>query len=159
MARFSRVIPPGGEGWISLSVNTRNYSGRTTKSATVYSNDPENSTIRLIIRATIKLLIDLSKKTVYLRGNEGEEISATITVKTKEPEPLNLEFNDFTLSDKVRFGIEEIEEGKTFNLHFSIIPGLVGRHKGVLSLRTNYPQKPSISIPVLVQVNRKRELP
>ena len=155
MARFSRVIPPGGEGWISLNINTRNYSGSITKSARVNSSDPENSTIRLIIKATIKVLIDLSKNSVYLKGNEGDNISTTITIKTNEPKPLKLELDSFNLSDKVHFKTEETEQGKIFKLHFSSTPGLVGRHKGVLNLRTNYPEKPIISIPVFVIIKKR----
>ena len=134
MARFSRVIPPGGEGWIELNVNTKNYRGSITKSATVHCNDPENSTIRLIIKANIKVLIYLSKNNVYLRGNEGDTISTTITVRAEKAEPLKIELKNFTLSDKVQFRIEEIEKGKTFKLFFTGKTGLVGRYKGVLNL-------------------------
>jgi hypothetical protein len=157
VARFSRVIPPGGEGWITLNVNTTNYSGSITKSANVLSNDPGNPTVRLIIKANIKVLIDLSKNSVYLRGNEGDKISTTITIKTNEPKPLKLELNSFNLSDKVYFKTEEIEQGKTFELHFSAIPSLVGRYKGILNLKTNYPEKPMISLPVSVLIKKKTE--
>lgn len=156
MARFSRVIPPGGEGWINLNVNTRNYSGNITKGATVYCNDPEMPTVRLIIKAKIKVLIHLSSQNVILRGYDGEQVQTTITLRTDEPEPLKIEINDFTLSDKVQLRIEEIEKGKMFRLHFTVLSGLIGRHKGVLNLKTNYAEKPVIPVPVAVDIKRKK---
>jgi ribosomal protein L21E len=155
VARFSRVIPPGGEGWIELNVNTKNYRGNITKSATVHCNDPENSTVRLIIKANIKVLIYISKRNVYLRGNEGDTISTIVTVRAEKAEPLKLELKNFNLSDKVQLRIEEVDKGKMFKLIFTGKTGLVGRHKGVLNLTTNYPEKPEISLPVAISIKKR----
>jgi hypothetical protein len=41
-ARFDRDIPPGGEGTITITLDTKGCRGVNKKSALVYSNDPRN---------------------------------------------------------------------------------------------------------------------
>ncbi|MBW2182348.1 MAG: DUF1573 domain-containing protein, partial [Deltaproteobacteria bacterium] len=47
MASFDKVIPPGQEGKVTLSVKTKNMSGKFAKSATIKSNDPKNPKLRI----------------------------------------------------------------------------------------------------------------
>ena len=49
MAHFDRAIPPGGEGKITLTVDLRGYNGPVRKDATVTSNDPEKSSLKLTV--------------------------------------------------------------------------------------------------------------
>ena len=39
MASFDKAIPPGGEGKITLSVDTRGYQGKIHKTARIFTND------------------------------------------------------------------------------------------------------------------------
>ena len=94
-------------------------------------------------------------KRVYLEGYVGKQVTKTLFIVAKEVEPLKLELSSFNLSKKVHFSIEEIEEGKKFRLKFTTLPGLVGKHRGVLKLKTNYSQKPLISIPVYARLKNK----
>ncbi len=47
---FDRVIPPGGEGRISLRLNPKGCHGDTKKSALVLTNDPKNSYFTLAVQ-------------------------------------------------------------------------------------------------------------
>jgi len=49
VARYDRVIPPGGEGTITLSVNARSCSGGAKKSALVTCNDPQTPNFSLVL--------------------------------------------------------------------------------------------------------------
>lgn len=54
-SEFDKLIAPGKEGKISLSIaNTDHYSGEVSKSATVTTNDPTRPTFTLILRAYFK---------------------------------------------------------------------------------------------------------
>jgi hypothetical protein len=49
------VIPPGGEGNITLTFNTNGYAGKTmTKTTLVKTNDPENPDLTLVISGQVK---------------------------------------------------------------------------------------------------------
>jgi len=109
VARFDRTIPPGGEGKITLRVDTTGYQGEIRQSAKVYTNDPSKNFEVLRIKAFVKAVIHLSPKYVYLR-------------------------------------IEEVEVGREFRIHFTSLPGPAGTYRGFLKLKTNYPERPEITI-------------
>ena len=81
MAYFDRTIPPGGEGKITIKVNTRGYSGRLRKTARVYTNDPWHPSESLKIEAFIKTLINLSPRYVLLQGSRSEKITKTVPLQ------------------------------------------------------------------------------
>lgn len=59
MARYDRVIPPGGEGQIDAVVETDKYQGSIAKGLKVRTNDPVNPVVSLQIKATVRSWIDV----------------------------------------------------------------------------------------------------
>ncbi|MBP7736628.1 MAG: DUF1573 domain-containing protein [Spirochaetes bacterium] len=47
-------MPAGGSGEIEITLKTGNHSGKLTKSVMVYTNDPEQNTIKLMLTAEVK---------------------------------------------------------------------------------------------------------
>lgn len=76
----------------------------------------------------------------------GKKITRTVQIRAEEDKPLKLEQSYFSLSKKVTYRIEEVEAGRMFRIHFTGIPGPAGTYRGVLKLKTNYPEKPEIII-------------
>jgi hypothetical protein len=129
-------------------VNTKNYQGKITKSATVYSNDPAGQIEALRIKAFVRVPIYISTRYVYLQGQAGQTATRSVKIRAQLDKPLKLEPTRFDLSPKVLYRIEELELGKTFLIHFTNLPGSAETYHGFLKLRTNYPEKPEISIRV-----------
>ena len=146
MARFDRTIPPGGEGKITLRINTRGYQGAVSKSARIYTNDPLKNYEIITINAFVKVPIYISNRYIYLTGIADKKISRTIVVKANEKKSLKLEKSSFNLSKTIAYRIQELEPGRVFRIHFTSIPGSVGIYRGALKLKTNYPEKPEIII-------------
>jgi hypothetical protein len=69
---------------------------------------------------------------------------------------LTLEESQFSISEKVTYRIEELEPGRDYRIHFTTIPGMagVGSYRGVLKLKTNYPEKPDVTIWITVQYRK-----
>ena len=105
------------------------------------------------IKAFVKAPIYLSPKFVYLRGPAGQKVSRTVSVRAGEERSLKLEESSFNLGTKVTYTIEEVESGRFFRLRFTTIPGPPGDYRGVLRLKTNYPERPQISIPIMARLN------
>ena len=146
MAFFDRAIPPGGEGKITLSIRTKGYEGAHQWSAKVNTNDPRMKVLTLSIKAFVKALIYLSPRYVNLRGTEGQSITGVVEIRAGLDKPLTLEPGQFNLEDKVKYTIEEIEKGRRFKVHFTNIPGPSQTYRGFLKLKTNYPEKPEVTI-------------
>ena len=146
MAQFDRTIPPGGAGKITLRVETNDRQGKLRKGARVYTNDPLKKLERISIEAYVKTAIRLSAKSVYFNGKIGDIIIKTIDIKGQPDKPLKLESNHFDLENKVTYRIEEIETGRIYRIHFTSVPGPAIKYRGLLKLRTNYSEKPEITI-------------
>ena len=57
MAKYDTAIPPGGEGKITLKVNTKGYDGWISKRARVHTNDPRRRIMKLTLKAFVKVAI------------------------------------------------------------------------------------------------------
>jgi hypothetical protein len=129
-----------------LRVNTKGYQGNITKKARVHTNDPNIEVETLSIKAFVKVPIHLSPRYVHLRGLAGQTIAKTITIRAQKDKPLNIETSHFDLEYEVVYKVEEVEKGRIFRIHFSNIPGPAKSYRGFLKLKTNYPEKPEITI-------------
>ncbi len=148
MASYDRSIPPGGEGKITLKLNTTGYEGKVRKAARVYTNDPKTPQEILVIDALVKTPIMVSDKMVFLQGTTQETITRSIDIKGELSKPLKLEPVDYTLDKKVKFNIEEVTKGKHYRVTFTSIPNVGNYYQGLLKLRTSYPEKPELVIHV-----------
>jgi hypothetical protein len=148
VAYHDRSIPPGGEGKITLRLNTRGYEGKLRKTARVYTNDPKNSQDTIVIEALVKTPITLSDRIVFLQGTTQEAVSRAVDIKGELNKPLKLEPVDYTLDKKVKFNIEEVAKGKHYRVTFTSIPNAGNYYQGLLRLRTSYPERPEVVIHV-----------
>jgi hypothetical protein len=148
VASYDRSIPPGGEGKITLKLNTTGYEGKVRKAARVYTNDPKTPQEILVIDALVKTPIMVSDKMVFLQGTTQETITRSIDIKGELGKPLKLEPVDYTLDKKVKFNIEEVTKGKHYRVTFTSIPNVGIYYQGLLKLRTSYPEKPELVIHV-----------
>jgi len=53
VAEYDEVIPPGGKGRVSLVVETEAFGGGIAKSATVFTNEPGNPRLNLVVKALV----------------------------------------------------------------------------------------------------------
>ena len=111
--------------------------------------------VMLAVKASVKVFIRVSPNRVYLNGYEGQVLTKTLNIIARKEEPLQLEPGGFNLSEKVTYRIETIEPGKIFKVHFRSGPALPGTFMGYLKLKTNYPEKPEIYIPIKAKFKKK----
>ncbi len=156
MAHFDRVIPPGGEGKITLKVNTRGYQGKIIKSARVYTNDPAKRMAVLSLSAVVKVPIYLSPRYVYFYGMEGQKQRRVVDIIAKNNKPLELTPEQYTLGERVSYQLSELQKGRKFRLTFTSESTAPGAFYGYLRLKTNYKEKPEITIPIRGRILAKR---
>jgi hypothetical protein len=157
VADFDKAIPPGGEGKITLKIKTEGYQGTIRKSARVYSNDPARGTVRLNISAFVKTPIHLSPRYVHLYAKDEKSVTKVVEVRAELDKPLKLTPDKFNLADKVTYTLEEVEAGRKFQIQFTSLPGLDKAYRGSLTLKTNYPEKPEITLRIRGSVKRKHQ--
>jgi hypothetical protein len=148
VSRFDRTIPPGGEGKISLQIKTANYQGKISRGAKVYSNDPSGKTETISIGVFVRVSIRVSPRSVNLLGAVGDSITKTVSIRAGLEKPLFIEPVAFDLDNKVKYKLEPVQDGKSYRLVFTSIPGAAKTYQGFLKLKTNYSEKPVITIPI-----------
>ena len=116
------------------------------KSARVYTNDPKNPVTTLVLEGVVKVPIFVSSRYVRLQGVPGARVTGSIDIRAEKEKPLSLEAVGFNLDTKATYRIEEITPGKAFKVSFTNISEANGTYLGFLKLKTNYPEKPEITI-------------
>lgn len=82
VADFDREIPPGGTGKIRAEVDTASFSGPISKAVIVFSNDPVNAQINLVIKADVRSFVEVLPRALILFKNlmSGEQASEKVTL-------------------------------------------------------------------------------
>lgn len=157
MVHFDKAIPPGGEGKIEIKVRTKGYHGTIHKRVRVYTNDPANNIVKLSIKALVEVPIYVSPTRVNFYGTGGQVLTKFVEVRAELNKPLELTLGQFNLAEKVSYTVEEIEKGRKFQIRFTNIPGPVQLYHGFLKLKTNYPEKPEITISITGRFRQKSQ--
>lgn len=162
MASFDRSILPGGEGNITLTINTKGYQGEVRWDTSVSTNDPVMGRFKLWLRADVQVAIHVMPRYVSIFTPKETQMTRVVEIKAGLETPLTLEPLFFDLDGKVSYEIQEIHRGKVFHIVFTNDPGLEGSIQGLLALKTNYPESPEVRIPVRVRITgpqQQRGLP
>lgn len=99
-----------------------------------------------MIKASIKPSITLAPTRISLKGKAGETKSQVLTISAELDEPLKIKPRASNLDGKVSYTIEEVEEGKRYQITFQNNPEIKGNFDGYLRLITNYKEKPKIDV-------------
>jgi hypothetical protein len=146
VARFDRAIPPGGEGEILLSLNTKGYQGTMQKYAVAYTNDRKNPQVQLTVRAQVKVPISIRPRGVMLEGFVDDTVQKLVTIEGHLDRPLTLEPKELSLPKKVAYELKAVKKGRIYHVILRNISRKEDRYSGFLRLKTNYPEKPEINV-------------
>ena len=143
---FDPLIPPNKQGKITVKVDTKGFEGRQRWGVKVLTNDPKWKEAVLDIRANIKPILTLSAKSVQFTGRNDVSITRDIEIGAGIDRTLIITPQLFTLPGKVTWSIQEIQKGKRFRIKLKSVPGSSEDYRGFLTLQTNFPEKPEITI-------------
>jgi hypothetical protein len=149
VAQFDRAIPPGGAGSITLKLKTKGYQGTVLKAARVRTNDPNNQELMLRIKGSVKVAVFVSNRYIYFFGAPDQSITRVAEVRAERKKPLELTPQEFTLEGKVTYDIKEVEKGRKYTVQFTNIPVPDQHYRGILKLKTKYPEKPEITFTIV----------
>ncbi|MBW2408638.1 MAG: hypothetical protein JRF72_02495 [Deltaproteobacteria bacterium] len=156
MTRYDRVIPPGGTGKITLSVDTSRVIGEFQKRAVVWSNDSERRSIALYLKGVVTPLISLEPGGyVGLWGVRGQVPAESIEIINNHSEPVKITGVENELPQNVRWNLEELKAGFTYRLEVEDISTKAGEYTGHLIVRTDHPRKPKFVVIVNGYITEK----
>jgi hypothetical protein len=159
VARFDRVIPPGGTGIIILTVDTERIRGEFEKKATIWSNDPDRKSIVVELIGEVRPYVSLEPGGyVSLWGVQGGVPTAHVDIVNNSKQVLEIKSirPDEVLKDRIRWRLKTVKLGFTYRLEIDAVAGESGEYTGHLVIQTNLPQKPELSVIVSGHITPKR---
>lgn len=157
---YSRIVEPGQTGRIPVEVATGKHNGRMTKTINIETNcDSDKKTVTLTIQGDVWQVIQIEPPSAAFNQLE-QQAEAEKVIKIQSNVDAPLELIDLASSNKT-FGVTLNEKvpGKVYELVVKAIPPFSpGSNSGRITLKTNYPEYPTIELtayafsPELVEV-------
>ena len=154
VVHFDSLIPPKGEGRITVKIDTRGFDGPERWVVKVFSNDPKWKEAVLDLRANIRPIITLAGSPVFFTGKKNDPATGEVEIRTDLDKPLILTPERFTLSGKVTYSISEVEKGKRYRVTFQNVGDKRENYRGFLKLKTNFAEKPDIILWIIGRFDR-----
>lgn len=161
---YSRVIPPGQEGQISLALNTASYQGALTKTAEVFTNDPARPQFTLLISMVIvtpeglpngKRIGSVIVTPVDRWSSQiptGFPVSGLFSIFHDNPQPLKITKVEAG-GETFKVTLNTLEEGKRFSVNFVGKEGLpLGVYHQTIKLTTDSKETPELSFDLDLRV-------
>ena len=147
MARFDRVIPPGGKGTITVEIDSNRINGRFEKKAIVWSNDKVRLSIALYLKGAVKAPISLEPGSyISLAGPTGKTPPGYVEIINNRERPIKITGVDNDRPDRLRCRLEEIRAGFVYRLDIKDISGKEGEYTAHVTIHTDNMNKPSLTV-------------
>jgi hypothetical protein len=147
VADFDKVIPPGQEGRIDVTIHGNKVSpGHVEKNWTVTTNDPENEKVSLTLVGNIVKVFDISAE-IAASGFSNEDLKQEVILTNQLDQPIQITGYRWSdqmqssqdMADKIGVKIETIEKGRQYRLKVWNKQKLQpGHYLGDLYLTTNF---------------------
>ena len=155
-AAFTKVIPSGGSGKITLRFNTKGYGGSSVnKKILVTTNDPDNPSLYLIITGHVDNLADITPKKANLSGSLKDTIKMDITIIPNKKYPFEILGIRAEKGENIGFALKEIKVQGNPGYLLSIVNlrKVKGKYNDTIYIQTDSDLRPEISIKVSGNIN------
>ena len=158
VADFDKEIAPGATGHVKAKLDTKDFSGPISKSILVMTDDPQNPTVTLVIKADIRPFVEiLPRPLIRFNAVLNEPMNQTFIVVGADPEAAltvrSVESSVPFLATSMRqLGGDELIEGKSksqYEITLSLTDDApVGPVNAVLSVNTDLKEAPTVPVKV-----------
>jgi len=146
-ADYTKEIPPGGQGKISIKANTGGYAGsKFSKNITVYTNDPKQPRLMLLISGQVNRFVTIEPENVNLKGIAGQKIQTSVNIVPDTHYPFNILESLADKGKNIRFALEKKADG--YVLTVENLLETAGRYFDKITLKTDNPAMPRIAVNV-----------
>ena len=150
VTEFDKQIAPGKTGKITATVNTANFSGPIQKMISVATNDPKMANFQLMIKATVKAILNVEPSEYQQFGlvYKGQTLEKTFTLKSEDGTPF--EITQVNADDpSLKYELKPAADKKSAEFKV-ILPAdhPVGPISGRFTLSTTHPKAPTVTISV-----------
>ncbi len=154
-ADYTKQIPPGGQGKISIKANTSGYAGsKFSKNITVYTNDPKQPQLMLLISGQVNRFVTIEPENVNLKGIAGQKIQTSVNIVPDTHYPFNILESFADKGKNIRFALEKKADG--YVLTVENLLETAGRYFDKITLKTDNPAMPQIAVSVYGNISSEK---
>lgn len=158
VAEFDREIAPGATGKIIAKLDTKDFAGPISKSILVMTDDPQNPTVTLVIKADIRPFVEiLPRPLIRFNAVLNEPMNQTFIIVGADPEK-SLKVSSvessvpFLTTSMRQLSGDELIQGKSKS-QYEVTLSLkndapVGPVNAVLSVNTDIKEAPTVPVKV-----------
>jgi hypothetical protein len=153
-AAAGTLVAPGQETTVLVTLDTRRLAGRTTKTVTVYTNDPVSPRLGLTVTGEVLTDLVIAPQPLYLgRLRRGERVRREVRVIPGRPGGTAQVVMVEQAPPSLRVLIEPGDVPGEQKLVVDVVGDLpVGRFNDELVLRTTSASRPVVTLPVMANV-------
>jgi hypothetical protein len=154
VARYDRVVPPGGIGKITLTIDTNSVKGTFRKKAIVWSNDLDRRSVELYLMGEVKPKISIEPDdSLSFIGVRGKVPPKHINIINNTKDPIKITKIDNFLMDHIVWRLREIKPGYIYRLEVEDISQMGGDYEGHLAVHTDYSKMSELIILIRGQIS------
>ena len=145
------AIAPGDEAWVTVRLDTATLAGRTTKTATVYTNDPATPTLPVTMTGDVLTDVVLRPTPLYFgHVRRGTAVRREIAVMPGRPGGTATVVSVDPASARLKAWLEPAADGSGQRVIVELVAAAeTGRFSDELVLRTTSERQPTVSARVL----------
>jgi hypothetical protein len=149
VASYDKMIPPGGQGSITLTIKPYSVIHQFKKDAKVTVNDPEQPVLNLSMTGVALPFIEIQPSyIVRLRGNPGDPVKGEVRFISHLPHPWKITGYSTTIPDKIEVNIKPEVPNQVYDLEVRNVCQQAGPYAGVIWLYTTSKERPRLIVRV-----------
>jgi hypothetical protein len=154
VAAASGDVSPSGEGQITVRLDTARIAGRTSKTVTVYTNDPTAPAMGITLTGQVAADLVVSPTPLYLgKVHRGESVRRELRVTPGRPGPAAQVTRVANSNPAIRAHVEPLPEGDGQRVVVELARDIpLGRFNDRLVLSTTSALEPVLEVPVFGSV-------
>jgi hypothetical protein len=153
VAKYDRVIPPGGEGRVNLEIKPFSVVHSFKKKNFVRFNDPNRSYVNLVLRGEAQRSIEIKPShVVRFRGAPRDNLTAQVRFISNLPFPWEITKFQNSIPDKIDVTLRTEKPGKIYVIEVKNKYHEQGRYVGKIEVFTNAIHKPKIIMRVIADL-------
>ncbi len=150
VAKYDKVIPPGGTGKVTLQIQPFSVVHAFKKKTYVKFNSSDPSSVNLVVTGDAQKSIDIEPShIVRFRGAPSGDVTAQIKLTSYLPFPWEITKVENMQPDKFAATLKTETPGKVYVLEVRNKSLEEGHYAGMIQLFTNVVHKPKIIIRVI----------
>ena len=153
VADYDRVIPPGGEGRIILTIKPYSVLRNFIKKAAVRVNDPSRRELELTMKGYVQPIIEIKPShIVRLRGMVTDNLQGRVRFISHLSGPWKIVRYVNGLPGMVQVQVKAVKPGKIYELEVKNICKEAGHYGGKIELYTTSKQRPRLLVRVFANL-------